>query len=516
MLLGGLFLVLLVFLGLDVSQVQVTTGHILELLAVIFAEITHHPLVDAVRQNQYLNALLAEHLQVRAALGRREVVRSDVVDLLLALLHPADVIIQRHILGALTGISGGKTQQAGNLLAVAEVLGRAFLQYRAELAPELLVLLGVFLRQFGEHVQNPLGDSGTDAFHGAVVLQDLPGHVQGQIVGINHALGEPQVQRQELLSVVHDEHTLHVKLQTTGRFPVVHIKRRAGRNIQQAGVIQLAFHLVVGPGQRVFKIVSDVLVELLVLLVLDLGTRERPERCRIVDGFVLVFLFTFVGFSLHHHREGDMIRVLLHQTAQFPTIGEFLGVWFQMQDDLGTAIFPIDLLNGKLAVALGLPMHTLFCGCTGTAGKHIHLISHDKRRVETDTELTDQLAVLFLVAGKLLEEFGGTGTGNGAQVLDDVVTGHADAVVGQGNGIRLFVKIQTNLQLRIAFIQAVILQSGETKFIFSIGSVRNQLTKEDFLIGIQRVNHQVKQLLHFSLESKRLFIGFNRHGVYVS
>ena len=37
------------------------------------------------------------------------------------------------------------------------------------------------------------------------------------------------------------------------------------------------------PGQRVFKVVPDVLIKLLILLVLDLGTGTRPERAGTVD-----------------------------------------------------------------------------------------------------------------------------------------------------------------------------------------------------------------------------------------
>ena len=83
MLFSRLFLVFLVFLGLDLAQVQVATGNILQLLAVVFAEVTHHPLVDAICKEQHLNTLLAEHFRMRAALGRSEVVGSDVIKLLL-------------------------------------------------------------------------------------------------------------------------------------------------------------------------------------------------------------------------------------------------------------------------------------------------------------------------------------------------------------------------------------------------------------------------------------------------
>lgn len=53
-------------------------------------------------------------------------------------------------------------------------------------------------------------------------------------------------------------------------------------------------------------------------------------------------------------------------------------------------------------------------------------------RVEAHPELTDQLGVLALITGEVLEELGGTGFRDGAQVLDHLVPGHADAVVRDG------------------------------------------------------------------------------------
>ena len=378
MLLGGFFLVLLVFLGFHLAQVQVTTGNVLELLAVVFVQVTHHPLVDTIRQDEYLDALLAEHFQVRAALGGREVVAGDVVDLFLAIFHAVDVVVQGDVLSFIAGMSRGKAQQPGDFLAVAEVFCRAFFQNGAELVPEALVFITLFLGQLRQHVQHPLGHGSADALHSAVVLQDFPRYVQGQVVGIDHTLGKTQVQRQELLGVVHDEYALNIQLQATGCFAVIQVKRRTLRDIQQAGVVQLAFHLVVGPGERVFEVVGDVLVELFVLFVLDLGAGQRPQGGGIVDRLVFALLVLFLGLGFHHDREGDVIRVLLHQAAQLPAIRKLFVFGFQVQHDFSTALFTAHRLDGELAIAFGLPMHTLFDRCTGLTGEHIHLVRHDE------------------------------------------------------------------------------------------------------------------------------------------
>src|SRR5690606_39800238 len=114
---------------------------------------------------------------------------------------------------------------------------------------------------------------------------------------------------------------------------------------------QLAFNLVVAPGQRVFKIVGDVLVELLVLLVLHLGARTSPQGAGAVDGFPLrlgrlVFLLTVELFR-QLDRQRDMVGVLLDDVAQTPAISKFFFAGLEVQDDTGAAS---GLLDGGLLV----------------------------------------------------------------------------------------------------------------------------------------------------------------------
>ncbi len=73
-----------------------------------------------------------------------------------------------------------------------------------------------------------------------------------------------------------------------------------------------------------------------------------------------------------------MVGVLLHQVAQTETVGKFLGVILQVQDDLRAALVQVHILNGELAITRRLPMNALFHRCTGAAGKHFHGIGHDE------------------------------------------------------------------------------------------------------------------------------------------
>ena len=163
-----------------------------------------------------------------------------------------------------------------------------------------------------------------------------------------------------------------------------------------------------------------------------------------------------------------MVRVLLHQAAQLPAIGKLFILGFQVQHDFGTTLLTSRRLDGELAIALGFPVHAVVGRLARLAGEYFHFVRHDERGVETNTELTDQLAVFFLVARQLLEELGGAGLGDGAQVGDHIVTGHTDAVVGDGDGAGIFIVIQANLEIRIAFKQLVVFQGSEAQFVFGV------------------------------------------------
>src|SRR5690606_19744452 len=91
----------------------------------------------------------------------------------------------------------------------------------------------------------------------------------------------------ELLGVVHDEHALHIELQAARRFAMVEIERSAAGYIKQAGIFELAFDLVMTPGQGVLEVMGYMFVELLVFLLLDLGARAGPQGAGPVDALPL-------------------------------------------------------------------------------------------------------------------------------------------------------------------------------------------------------------------------------------
>src|SRR5690606_27615058 len=125
----------------------------------------------------------------------------------------------------------------------------------------------------------------------------------------------------------------------------------------------------------------------------------------------------------------------------------------------------------------------------------------DERGVEADAELADQLRILALIAGQLLDEPLRAGMSNRAELLDDLVARHADAVVRDRNRLRALVDRDDDVEVRGLRGQLRARKRLEAQLVVRVRSVRDQLAEEDLAIAVQRMHHEVKQLLHLGLES---------------
>ncbi|MND71799.1 hypothetical protein D3C80_633330 [compost metagenome] len=208
-----------------------------------------------------------------------------------------------------------------------------------------------------------------------------------------------------------------------------------------------------------------------------------------------------------------MIGVLLDDVTQAPTVGELFLTLFQVQDDTGTALGLVEGGNFEFAFALGRPMHAFASRRTSTTAEHVNFVGHNERRVEAHAELTDQVRIFFLITGEVLHKVGSAGLGNGTQVGDHILAAHTDTVVFEGDGIGVLVEADANFQLGAAFEQLRLGQGFETQLVDRVGGVGNQFTKEDFLVRVQGMDHEVQQLLYLGLEAQGFFLSFHTHGL---
>ena len=96
---------------------------------------------------------------------------------------------------------------------------------------------------------------------------------------------------------------------------------------------------------------------------------------------------------------------------------------------------------------------------------------------------------------------------DGAQVLDNLVARHTDARVADGEGARVFVALDRDLQLRVGIDHVAVGQQLELHAAQRVGRVGDQLAQENVPVGVQRMNQDVQQLLDFGFE----FVRFSCH-----
>ena len=159
------------------------------------------------------------------------------------------------------------------------------------------------------------------------------------------------------------------------------------------------------------------------------------------------------------------------------------------------------LLQGVGAVGVRAPDHRLLGGRAGLAGDHAHLVGHHEGGVEADAELADQLGiVLHLPAFEHLHEFLGSRMGDGAEGLGRLVARHADAVVAHRQRAGFLVGNQLDLPLPGLIVQRLVGQGGVAGLVDGVRGVGDQFAQEDFLVGVQGMDHQVEDLVHLGLE----------------
>ena len=298
---------------------------------------------------------------------------------------------------------------------------------------------------------------------------------------------------------------------------LVQVERGARRDVQQLRVFGVALDLVVAPGQRVFEVVRQRLVEVVVLLGRDVLLGTRPQGAGLVDLFPfaglhhvagLAFLALFPLFLGHQDGQADVVGILADDALELVAVEVVQLVFAQVQRDAGAAAGFGDGFGAEIAGTAADPAHAFFGLEAGTARFHRDFVCHDEAGVETDAELADQLRIGLLVAGELADEILGAALGDGAQVVDGLLLAHADAVIGNGDGLGGLVDGDAHLEVGLVFVQRGVVERLESQLVAGVGCVADQLAREDVGVGIERMGDQVQQLCDLGLEC----MGMGTHG----
>ena len=89
---------------------------------------------------------------------------------------------------------------------------------------------------------------------------------------------------------------------------------------------------------------------------------------------------------------------------------------------------------------------------------------------------------------------------NGAEVVFELFFGHSDAVVGNFQRARLLIRCERDCKIACAESDAVVGETFKMELVQRIRCVADKLTKENLLVRIDGVYHQIKELLAFRLE----------------
>ena len=180
-----------------------------------------------------------------------------------------------------------------------------------------------------------------------------------------------------------------------------------------------------------------------------------------------------------------------------------------MQYDLGPALGQRHRLDREFPRALADPADAIRRRKACPPCPHFDPIGDDKGRIKTDPKLPDQAGVTTAAAVKPRQEFLRTRTRNRAKVRHCFFAGHANPVVANRDRPTCFVKVNLDREIRITLPEFGMVKGFKPQLVAGVGCVGNQFPQEDLTVAVETVDHQVKQLLHFGLETHRLGFGFN-------
>ena len=180
-------------------------------------------------------------------------------------------------------------------------------------------------------------------------------------------------------------------------------------------------------------------------------------------------------------------------------VGEVLRILLEVQHDLGAALLAGHFLNVVAGAAVAGPAQAAAVLAPGV-GVHVHLVRHHEGAVEAHAELADELGALLAAGLEGLHEGLGAGMGDGAEVFHQLIVRHADAVVGNGEGLARLVGGDVDLQRQRGLKDAVLGELRVAQLLQGVGGVGHQLAHEDLAVRVEAVNDDVQELLDFSLE----------------
>ena len=187
-----------------------------------------------------------------------------------------------------------------------------------------------------------------------------------------------------------------------------------------------------------------------------------------------------------------------------------LGVGAYVDLDLRAAVRLVLRRRDRVAAVPGGLPDNRFVLAGGRPRRHHHPLSHHEHGVETDAELADQPdpALFVLLLRQLLQEFLRPGVGDGADVVIHLVPRHADAGVANRQRLGIRVDADVDLKLGVEIDDVPIGERPEANLVEGVRRVRHEFAQEHVLVGVERMDEDLQDLLNLGLEGSLLHLGF--------
>ena len=518
--LTGLLLLLLRLLLLVLGlEAEVVGGDVAEGLFLIGAQNLHHELVDAVGQAEHIVPGGADGLGLRQGGCAFDGLGAGVVDLLLSLGHGRDVFGEGDELVVVRAV---EHQQILKLILVHAVIADdAVFELRRERLVERRIFLAILVAQAGKLALDLLLKVAGDDLELAVVLQKLTGDVQAQVGRVDDAAYKPEIFRHEVGAFLHDHDAGGIELQTGLVVAGVVVVRGLGRDEQHGPVARQTLRVHTDDADGVGHVVEVLLVVFPAVVVGRLALRALPDGDHRVDDLILddrvvgalaVLAAVFVPLAaLDHHVDGpaDVVGILADEIPELPALEVrgivlLLGVGLYVHDDVGADGILLTRLDRIAVRARRMPAVRLVRAVRPR--DHRHLVRDHERRVEAHAELADHVdggaARLALALGlaEHIAEPARAARGDDAEVGLQLLLCHADAVVGHGQRPGVPVHVDADEEILSCHADGLVRQGAIAELVDRVRGVRDDLTQEDLLMGVDGVDHEVQKTLRLRFE----------------
>mmetsp|Transcript_11396 Transcript_11396/g.37424 ORF Transcript_11396/g.37424 Transcript_11396/m.37424 type:complete len:317 (-) Transcript_11396:226-1176(-) len=293
-------------------------------------------------------------------------------------------------------------------------------------------------------------------------------------------------------------------------------RRRCRRRLNRLGVL-LVLHLGGGAQPDGFVVVQELpLGHLLrdgfrgrdvLLLVLVVVTHLNVVLVLVRLLLLVVVILSLLNLVVVHlnlllHRLGrpevdgevDKLGVLGDELLELELLGVLGRLLLEVDANLSPALNLLALgvlRDGKVAVGARLPDPLLVVFVA--LGHHLDVVRHEVHGVKADAKLPDEVHVARPL--HLLQEGGRARLGDGAEVVDEVLPRHANALVRDGQNAVLGVELDANVELRrVPFAERVrVRERQEANLVERVRRVRDELAKKDVLVAVQAVDDDVHQ-----------------------